>query len=56
MKRRFLQTFVLTFFLGVVCGCGGSEPTKKEEDPFKARQQAQKEKAQDKFMKPPGAK
>jgi hypothetical protein len=47
------MALVQAFFLSAALGCG-SKPKRDEtgKNPFKGRQQTQKEKSQDKFMKP----
>jgi hypothetical protein len=44
--------FILVLFLGPILGCGDSPKREEGKDPFKGRQETQKEKAQNKFMKP----
>ena len=51
--RRLLLGLVLAVTGAGLLGCGSSEPTKEEgKNPFKARQETQKEKKQGSFMKP----
>ncbi len=52
MRRIGLLGLVLAFFLSGVLGCGGGSPKVGKENRIKARQDAQKDKKQDKFMKP----
>jgi len=54
MIRRSFFAGLLLIFTASVLGCGESSPTVKKEDPFKGRQETQKEKSQDTFMKPRG--
>jgi hypothetical protein len=56
MRRISLLALLLAFLLVGGLGCGDSEPKKVEENPFKARQEAQKEKNQGKMMMPKGFK
>jgi hypothetical protein len=48
-----LRSGVLILVLAILAlGCGGGPKREEGKDPFKARQETQKEKNQDKFMKP----
>jgi hypothetical protein len=54
MLRIRLLGLAFVFFLVTALGCGGNGPKKVEENPFKARQEGQKDPA--KFMMPKGVK
>jgi hypothetical protein len=51
MLQRAIPILCLVVLVGSVLGCSEG-PKHEEKDPFKARQEAQKEKNQDTFMKP----
>lgn len=52
MQSSMWFILILVIFLGSILGCGESPKREEGKDPFKGRQETQKEKAQDKFMKP----
>ena len=56
MTRNNLFILVLVSFMSpILLGCGEGSPKREVgKDPFKNRQETQKEKNQDKFMKPRG--
>ena len=51
MRNGLLLVLVLMILASFSLGCSEG-PKHEEKDPFKARQETQKEKNQDKFMKP----
>jgi hypothetical protein len=60
MKEMFMRQIVLVLIfvsMGIpALGCGDSEPKKVEDNPMKARQEAQKDKGGGKSLMPKGLK
>lgn len=53
MQRGHLFVLILVILMAPVLGCGsGSAKQEQGKDPFKMRQEAQKEKAKEEYMKP----